>query len=280
METTKELVADQTWDSFVQAETSPKPAAARVNELRMNGNTGEWTVSKWDPERKERTEEKTAAPAVVVLATRYFVRWKFKKDAPFSVFSREFTEFRGEPVTLLKYDNAKKGEAPVEKRYADYFDLKDSLKKVDDITGVETHPYDFCVSLYVLVGGAVLNYRFKGDTRSNWFDYQKALTSPIAVVTQLGTSEETMPAKDGEEAKTYFAGTFANLGLVPPADREAVMKASAELKAVFAAWKAQRQQPEAVVPKAVLADGFQTPRLSEAKAEEDDGLILPSEAPF
>jgi hypothetical protein len=261
-ETTKEVAApNPAWDAYQKRALAVTARSSRPNikGLRLNGNTGDFSASSYDAEKKETVYEEFAKEDKkfpgVILAVRYFAKWKFKENAPFTVLSREFADFRHDPITLLKIDNINKGNKPEEKVYDNYAAFKDAFVKVDDMDGSTKSPFDLWVSLYVFVAGDLIRYRFKGASRAAWFDFTKDVPDYPLHLVEFGVSEPIeMPAKEGEDPKVYYAATFADLGGVPADHQNGVIEASSALHTWFGSFT----QTEQVSTVAALGAGEDT----------------------
>jgi len=232
---------DQDWANYVatQKAQTMRSSIPSPMGLKLNGNTGTFSTSKFDDEKKEWVFTPFAAEGAfqgVVLAVRQFAKWKHDPNAQFDIRTREFERY-DEPIELLKIpvNDRKNAETT---RYENYYAFKDAMCTTDKVSGKVTSPYDFTVSIYVLVGKELLRYRFKGDTRNAWFEYGKLSKEPLPTVfTKFGVSEpKEMPARNGEEAKIYYHGTFTWVGDITGETRSLVMNAMNDLDLYFGYW--------------------------------------------
>lgn len=268
-----ELAVKTEWDRFreEQENRAMKSSRPTPDGVKLNGNTGKFSRSKWNKDAK-KTEFFDMEPFEgVVLAVRFFVKWKFNSNAKYDIRSKEFSEFRDEPIELLKIDLTNRGNEPTTKTYADYADMKAQNALPDPMTGAVKSPFDLFVSLYVLTGGEVVRYRFKGDTRSAWFDFQGLYRTLPVIVTKFGVSEpKAMPARPGEEAKVYYSGTFEYSRDVDGTLCDEVMRAMKDMETWFAFWK--KESPAAPVK---LEAGY----VAALPAPEDDEIRV-EDIPF
>lgn len=225
---------DEQWAAFEKAQEDAKATSSRptIDGLRLNGNTGIFSRSHFDLGTKEVTYTDLAEKTIraVVLDVKFLAKWKYKKDAQYTVVTREFADFRKDPIELIKRENAAGAES-TSTFFDNYGAFKEAKMMTDSETGEVRSPFDLWVSLYLLVDGEVLRLRFKGDSRSKWFDYSNTVRVTTSVVTEIGVSDPIeMPARDGEEAKVYYHLTFKNAGAVPPEERGQVMTAWGDLK--------------------------------------------------
>ena len=210
---------DQFVNALASLEASQRTNIPAPKQVRLNGNEGTFSAMQWDAEKKEMTfvpfgDNKNTEWYGTVLFTRYFAQWKFKEKARFKIRTREFSTFH-EPIELLKIDNENKDAENETKTFANYAEFKKAYGVKDQMTDDIAYPFDFWCSVYVYVPlqDEVVNYRFKGDTRSNFFDWmndykQEGIKHMTELCVRFGQQEKQMPARDGQVAKTYFAGTF------------------------------------------------------------------------
>jgi len=275
-------ITDDEWKAFEQAETAkftvnsfPTPPA-----MKFHGDRGIYSIGCRNKETKEFEFTDIGKEwQGVVLAVRWFVRWKHDPNSTLDVRTKEFQNFTDERITLLKIDKQNRGGEAPSKDYQDYQAFKQSFVKEDEITGKKSSPYDLHFSLYILRGDTVVRYRGKGLTRSGWFDYSKEVLAPTTVLTQFGCSEKIeLDQVDPEtgEKKFYYTGTFASVDPAPAEMRAAVMRSSKELHAWFASYE---QSQEAIEPMTPIA----APEVAQI-AEPDDELppidCPTSEIPF
>lgn len=206
--------------------------------VRLDGNTGQYVVKGWNQETKKSEDTPFSTPFNgTVILYRYFVQWKFgttQKDI--KLMSREFASF-DHKIELLKIDYGT-NKTEVVDTWQDYKAFKEAKKRLDPDTGKESYPFDFWCSLYVYIHetNEIIRYKFKGDTRSQWFDYQKAYKGQLGaidlvqVVSSFGTEKEDMPASASQkEAKFYYRGTFDSVRLNTTEEMQKIMTGTAFL---------------------------------------------------
>ncbi len=259
MNETSLVVTDQEWETYQKSQSLMVPnRAPSPCGIKFHGDSGKYSLSYFDQGSKETKFQDIEPWHGVIVAVRWFAKWKFKENSPFDVRTREFSIFRGEPINLLKINKGNRDEVPTEKVYSDYGDFKAKLGMTDEITGQTKYPFDLFCSAYVYapdlknpVEGKIVRYRFGGTTRSNFFDYMK--TGVSGVVTSFGVSEkQLMPTKgpNGED-RFYYTGTFKG-SPVPPEMRRGVMDATKELNNWFASWNQQKEVQTVNEPVAEL----------------------------
>lgn len=264
-----EIATVDSWEAYqrLQETAFAKDSYPTPPAVKFKGDTGVYYRSKLNESGEWEREELGREFRGVVLAVRWFARWKYKENAPFDIRTREFSDFQRERIELLKIDNANRSSEAEVKAFDNYRAFKQNYTKKDDEMGTETVPFDLYGSLYVLKDGEVVRYRFKGTTRSNWFDYMKATSNPAGVVTLFGCSEaQDKPTGKGKEGESdvYYSGTFTDLGEIPQEDRPKVMAAARDLFAWFRAWEEKRDEARPV--EAVSAPDMTHPALGEPVA--------------
>lgn len=233
-ETTEVAVTSDAWAAFTKEQEALNARSSRpsIDGLRLNGNTGKLSRSHYDAEKKETTfiDLEHQEFDAIVLSVKFLAKWKFKEQAQFNIVTREFSDFKTERIEMIKRETVQGAES-VSKFYENYGAFKEAVSMTDPETGEVKAPFDFWVSLYCLVDGEVLRLRFKGDSRTKWFDYAKTVRVLPTVVTKVGVSAPVeMPARPGEIPKTYYHLTFVNGGAVAPEFQTAVITASKDLK--------------------------------------------------
>ena len=222
-------------------------SAASPKKLRLNGKTGKYEMSRKDGNEWVNDEHKTPWQGVV-LAHRYLCQWKFDPTSSVRVFTKEFSDFDN-PITLLKVE----GDMKKELHYPDYATFKDTFVKADPATGKSKSPFDFMLSLYVLDLSLdeVVQFRFKGQSRSNWFDFilPQEYGHRLKCIMDFGVDEYDSPMKnkDGEIEK-YYAATFKPCGPVEGELAEKVMRSHKGLVEWLQGW--ERKNMELSAPEA------------------------------
>lgn len=271
-------VPDEAWAAFqAKAEASAARSSRPTPDgIRLNGNTGVFSRSKYNSETKETefTDFEGSTFKGVVLAVRYFAKWKYKEHAKFDIRTREFSDFKTERIELVKRETVT-GATPSSKFYDSYADFKDAVSIQDPESGDVKAPYDLWISVYALVAGDVIRLRAKGDSRGAWFDYQKTVKALPLVVTEFGVSDPIeMPARKGEEAKVYYHVTFKSLGDVPAEDRAAVMAAVSDMDFWFASFKQSQATPVASPAQEAV------PALAAGRSDTEEDEIKIEDIPF
>lgn len=230
-------------NDLVSIEASQRPSIPAPKVIRLDGNAGTFSAMVWNNDKKEMEfpafgDDGNKEFMGTILFVRYFAQWKWKDGARFKVRTREFSTFT-EPVELLKIDKENKDSEPEIKTFPNYNAFKKAYVKLDDVTG-EPLPsaFDFWSSLYIYVPSIneVVNYRFKGDTRTAFFDFMNSYKNDsirhfVEAKTAFRRVEKTMPAKEGQEPKKYFAGTFHIVGTNSDTEMETIMSAFNGVKA-------------------------------------------------
>jgi len=230
--------------------------------LRLDGNTGEFVLKSWNNETKQSEDKPFATPFQgTVILYKYFVQWKYKTTPEgIKIMSREFTSFKDEKLELLKIDYNQQSKTEVIGTYENYGAFKEAVKTVDPITGKESFPFDFWVTLYVYAHelGEVVRFKFKGTTRAAWFDYNNGYRLDMAdiedicqVTTEFGTKKEDKPkSSTQEEADTYFSGTFTTSRVNTEVEMIEIMKSAKYLASWMASFnkEATHSDQEEYIP--------------------------------
>lgn len=213
---TNALTTDQFLSMMAQTEMR-KESRPRPKSVRLNGQTGKWECRTWNAEKKEMESVAYGENGVwngSILLVKWFAKWKFNDKAKSTYRTREFGTF-DDGVELLEIDYTKGEDATVSKGlYPDYKTFKAEYVVKDKLTGKETSPFDLWFSIYVmdLSNGEVVNFRGKGQTRSNLWDYlaaykkqQPSARAMVEVGTSFGIERHEMP---GDASKEYYAATL------------------------------------------------------------------------
>ena len=227
--------------------------------LRLDGNTGEYVIKHWNNEAKQSEDKPFATPFLgTVILYKYFVQWKYKTTPEgIKIMSREFSSVKDEKLELLKIDYNKQNKTEVMGVYDSYGAFKEAVKTVDPITKKEAFPFDFWVTLYVYVHelGEVVRFKFKGSTRSAWFDYNSGYRLDMAdvedicqVTTEFGTLKEEKPkSSTQEEADSYYSGTFKTVRVNSEIEMLEIMKSARYLAAWIASFNKESSHEEEIV---------------------------------
>lgn len=203
--------------------------------VRLDGNNGGFITKKFNEAQKvmESFPFLDGKDFIgTILAVRYFAKWKYDKDATITFRTREFQGW-DEPIELLKIDT-KENKTETAKTYGNYREFKEDHNLIDKLTNKSKSPFDLFISLYIYVPALkeVINYRFKGDSRSSFFDFTKVWDEGftvehfVEVAIRFGYIKKTNAAD-----KEYYAATFKTESLVPTAEQNDIMQASVGLMA-------------------------------------------------
>lgn len=238
----------------------PKPPI-----VKLSGDDGTFSIRDWN----ENTKENEIKPfgliphnmfTGVILMAKYYAEWKYKKDAKAKFRTREFSYFRDEPIKLLKIDYESDNKRAQEiATYQDYLAFKDAKLLKDPTTGDITSPFDLWVSLYVLTeDGKIVNFRCRGTSRSEWFDYDKLYKKELGAKTtvQVKTSFTSVMKKKPVSAKKekdddkdeYFALSLKPIGLNT---REEILKTAVVVRELISwmnAWDKHNTNDDAEQP--------------------------------
>jgi len=260
MENETQLVNPAGWEQFEQRQKM-QYATDRIpqpNSIKFNGSTGLFSVSHYDEEKKERVSNDLGGQFEgVILAVRYFIRWKYQDNAPFDIRSREFSLFKDEQIELLKYDNANRGAEPSVKHFMDYDHFKSVYGQKDIETDKVKMPHDLWVSLYILVDGKIERFRFCGTSRGSWFDYKNSGVLLSLVVTLFKGSEpiQSNILDENGQPKCYHSVQFINQGDIPVEMRQGVVTASTDLDIWMRAWEEKRKGSPILEPQQPVVIG-------------------------
>lgn len=263
------LSVDEFFNTMAQMEKRsnfPQPPV-----MNLKGNVGTYEISTWNKETKEKTVMPWPSKwKGSVLAVRYYSQLEYDADRTFNLRTREFSDFKEEPIELLRIS---KGETKVEKTYSSYQEFKLATTKTDEMTGKVSSSFQFFVALYILAADEtepkVVKFTFKGDSRSNWFDFNKSYRTdefPAKALCQA-IIEFSSEEKKMTSGTSYYAATFKTVGLADGAWAEAVMHNTMDLMVWMNAWKTINKEPERQVPIEELAT-IQIEEEPEIKIEE------------
>lgn len=226
MNMTQALTNNEEWNAFSKQkeQESARTSFPSLPIVKLNGKEGVFKIRRHDSASKEWTEDAETPRAFsgVMLAVRYSSKSRYKENATVRLFSREFSDFQNEPVTLYRKEGT---QDAVPKTFDSYHAMKEATAMVNQMTGEKTYPLELLAHAYVLMLSPkmeVVKVELKGASRSAFFD---APDFGVDVV-EFGVSEpQSTPA--GEE---YYFTTFANGGPVPVDVRGQVMQADRDLK--------------------------------------------------
>jgi len=173
--------------------------------LKHNGKTGEWMIREivdgklsdtptvfersgmveaqvTDDNGKTRKGMVGGSWEGVVLRVAFKATTKWKPDATFQKMTREFTNFKEEPIELLKQVFGPAGQTTTIKTVANYQEFKKyGMLKDSDGNDIKSE-FDLKVVLYVydMKRKEVLKIVAGGNARSEWFEYRNSKKSPAA----------------------------------------------------------------------------------------------------
>jgi hypothetical protein len=269
---------DMEWEAYLNKQanlsTSRTPSPCGI---KFHGDKGTYSLSYFDAASKEtKFQDVKVGWSGVILAVRWFAKWKYDPNASQEIKTREFSMFRDEPISLLTIDKQNRQNVPTEENYFDYSAFKAAYAMPVPKTDKIKYPFDLFASVYVYapdvenpVGAKVLRYRFSGTTRSAFFDYMKTC-GLTGVLTTFGTSEPQLKPTKGQDGKdeVYYIGSFSS-SEVPTEMRKGVMQASDELNKWFQSWKQKTSQAE-VSSEKMLTEGVPMPEMLPVKDLDQD----------
>lgn len=254
-------------DMMGAMEAQSMPARNSPLEISLDGNNGTYSIRKFNPNTKKWDDEPFGESPYsawngTVLYVRWYIRWKYAENSKIDVFSDEFRSWK-DPIRIFKTDwnKPKESRTIVYDNLEDYSALKAKYSQVDPVTEKSKSLFDLCASLYVYVPthDAVMNFKMKGSTRSNLFDYLGAYKAidgvedvPRAMVevdTLFGVEKKLMPAKEGKPEKFFFSGTFRSV-------RKLTEKELPKIQEMFlrlAQWLKSTDSPQAS-PRTISSD--------------------------
>lgn len=267
--------------------------------VQHNGETGEWVVREVDtkPDAKfENVEEKTVFETTdgawtgVVLRVAFMSQTKYKEGASFNKFTREFTDWKNEPIELLKKTFGPEGKTETLKTFKSYGDFKLGTLLKDEDGNPAGSAFDLKVCLYVyhLQRKQVVKLVVGGSTRSEWFGFnafkpldpeeeKKLLSRPWKVQYPNELLEQLMVEFRSTEAKTdkgmeYHRLSFHTDGFVPSEVMGDVLDMSDKVAAWVESWKVAKaaSKPEGASLEEINA---QAPLPPAPPAEKPDGAV-------
>lgn len=227
--------------------------------LRHNGETGKWSIreieegDKLSAETKDFTDVSESGKfGGVVVRIAWMAQSKYKKDVPFQKKTREFTDFKNEPIELLKQTFGEKGKVETVRTYANYQEFKDATIPKDEEGNLLASPYDLKAVIYLwhFKRKQVIKLICGGSGRSEWFEYTRNKPSgdPGILSTPWRTSFPT--AQLLSQIKTVFASTasktdkgleyhrlsFSAAGMCNDEELKEVFEVEAKIKAWVDGW--------------------------------------------
>lgn len=182
--------------------------------LTHNGETGEWFVR--EVEGDKLAEEKTAFVredggkwSGIVLRVAWMSQSKYKENSPFQKMTREFTDFKDEPIELMKRTFGPDGRTESVKTYPNYqaFKAASIPKDEDGNPGVSAYDLKVCLYIYHLGRKQVLRLVVGGSGRSEWFEYARNRASGDEGVMSVPWTLNQPTARLLEQVKTEFIST-------------------------------------------------------------------------
>ena len=225
----------------VQARIDAKAAATRTRgpsfpmpRLRHNGETGEWLVREVDGDKnaeevsvferegmveKDLPGEKGATRkgmvggvwSGVILRVAWMSQSKYKEGSSFQKMTREFTDFKNEPIELMKRVFGPAGKTESLRIYPNYQAFKTASMVKDEEGNELGSAYDLKAVLYVyhFTRKQVIKLVVGGSARSEWFEYARNKPSGDDGITSLPWQVTLPEAKLLEQVKTEFLTTPA-----------------------------------------------------------------------
>ena len=247
----------------VQAQIDARAAQQRkagpsfpMPRLNHNGETGEWLIREisGDKNAEEMTvferegmvksniinkEGKTYEGFTggkwqgIILRVAWMSQTKWKPNAIKKRLTREFTDFKNEPIELLESVFGPAGRTTSLKVYPNYQAFKDAGMLKDEDGNPAGTAYDLKVVLYVyhVARKQVIKLVLGGTARSEWFEYARnkpsgdegivsrpwVLTQPTAsLLESVITQFEDAPSKTAKGGD-YFRLSFTAIGLADEA---------------------------------------------------------------
>ncbi len=284
----------------VQAKIDAKAAAQRAGgpswamaRLRHNGETGEWVIRELNGDKladettpfqcEGATEtqikedgKKTRKGLVggswrgIVVRVAFMSQAKWKQDAVAQKMTREFTDFKNEPIELLRRVFGPAGQTTVLKTFANYQEFKEATMLKDEEGNPAGSAYDLKACLYVYhpVRKDVIKFVCGGSARSEWFEYvaykasgnDGVVTVPFhvklpsaklleEVLTEFVTTEAVNKKK-----MTYHRVSFNAISLLDEATLQEAWDIQGKLDEWVNAWKVINAMPSKSFGEQVMAD--------------------------
>lgn len=216
----------------MQAQIDARAAAQRISgpslpmpRLRHNGETGEWLVREVEGGKNAETvtpfkvtvskdkdgKEIGSHFEGVVLRVAYMSQTKYKKDSAYQKMTREFTDFKTEPIELMKRVFGPAGKTETVKIFSNYQEFKAAGMLKDEDGQEAGSAYDLKVCLYVwhLERKEIIKLTCGGSARSEWFEYSRGKSSGDALVVSKPWIVSQPSAKLLDQIKTAFVSAPA-----------------------------------------------------------------------
>lgn len=200
--------------------------------LKHNGKTGEWMIREivdgklsdvatvferggmvetqvTDDNGKTRKGMVGGSWEGIVLRVAFKAVTKWKPEAVSQKMTREFTNFKEEPIELLKQVFGPAGQTTSLKTFANYQEFKKyGMLKDSDGNDIKSE-FDLKVVLYVYETKRkeVLKIVAGGNARSEWFEYRNAKKSPTADGFFSTPQAVTHPGTQLFQVKTKFSSS-------------------------------------------------------------------------
>ena len=260
--------------------------------LRHNGETGEWLVREVEGDKNSDTVTVFDRPGMeekvitndkgethngmvggqwdgVVVRVAYMSQSKYKPDAVFQKFTREFTNWKTEPIEVMKRVFGPAGRTESVKTFANYQEFKAASMLKDEEGNEAGSAYDLKVVLYVWhpIRKQIVKLVVGGTARSEWFAYDKfyeqeeegivsspwRVTVPGArhlqeVVTTFCMSEDETP-----KGLKYFRLSFAAQRFTSDDEMTEVLDVSRKVKNWVEAWAKVTEEKKAETAPAAVA---------------------------
>lgn len=268
--------------------------------LRHNGETGKWSIR--EVEGDKLADETTDFKELdnnrwegVILRTAYMSQTKYKPNSPFTKKTREFTDFKNEPIEVLKQTFGENGKTESVKVFPDYQSFKagTAMKDEDGNDMGSTFELKVVVYVYHLKRKEVIKFVFGGSARSEWFEYTRkkrsgdegVISSPwclhqpsAQLLEQIKTIFISTPAKT-EKGLEYHRVSFLASDLLKEKDLKEVFEVQDKVNEWVKAWEKVNAKPE---HETVYSDLAAAGLINGHEASKDDFLkdIRTEDIPF
>lgn len=218
---------------------APKPSI-----VSMNGNTGIFSIDRWDATTKQHNAEPLGGSFTgSIVAVKYFCQSKYKEGARKFWKTKEFSSWTV-PVTLQCIDQDSEPKVQDVSTYPTYKEFKKARTLVDQDTGEDIYNYALHASLYVYMHSLdqVVCFQSKVGGNNGLFDYfrsyqvgndAEALVQAKTVFSSAEEVSETLKNEDGTPKK-FFSLQFATEGLNSDAELQRLEEIVNELDRWFA----------------------------------------------
>lgn len=215
------------------ASTTSKGPSFPMPRVRHNGETGEWFVREVEGDKnaeavtvferpgtvdKELVNEKTGEKHIgkvggewsgVIVRVAFMSQTKYKPDAVYQKFTREFTNFKTEPIEVLKRVFGPAGKTESVKTFENYQEFKAAsmLKNEDGEPAGSAYDLKACLYVYHLERKQVVKVVIGGTARSEWFAYNNFQDKEEEGIVSAPWRVTVPGSKHLEEVVTTFLST-------------------------------------------------------------------------